>query len=205
MTARIHPTSVVAASAVIGDRTQIWLHCQIREDVRIGEDCILGKNVYVETGVQIGSRVKIQNNVSVFAGVTLEDGVFVGPHVCFTNDRVPRAVNPDGSLKTASDWHIDPTRVCTGAAIGANSTIVCGVTIGAWALIGAGSVVTRSVPAYALVAGNPARRRGWVTPHGERATFDAAGLFVGSDGFTLRLVRDADGERVEACVRDAGA
>lgn len=197
MTARIHPTSVIDPSAVIGDRTQIWLHCQIRERVRIGEDCILGKNVYVETGVVIGDRVKIQNNVSVFAGVTLEDGVFVGPHACFTNDLVPRAINPDGSLKTASDWHITPTRVCTGAAIGANATIVCGVTIGAWALVGAGSVVTRSVPPYALVTGNPARRRGWVTPRGERAVFDPAGIFVGSDGFTLRRVRDADGERVE--------
>jgi UDP-2-acetamido-3-amino-2,3-dideoxy-glucuronate N-acetyltransferase len=197
MTARVHPTAVVAASAVIGDRTQVWLHCQIREDVRIGEDCILGKNVYLDTGVQIGSRCKIQNNVSVFAGVTVEDGVFLGPHVCFTNDRVPRAVNPDGSLKSATDWHIDPTRVCTGAAIGANSTVRCGVTIGAWAMIGAGSVVTRSVPAYALVHGNPARQRGWVTPSGERAAFGVDGRFVDSVGFALRLIRDAAGERVE--------
>jgi UDP-2-acetamido-3-amino-2,3-dideoxy-glucuronate N-acetyltransferase len=201
MTARIHPTSVVAASAAIGDRTQIWLHCQIRDRVRIGEDCILGKNIYVDTGVQIGDRCKIQNNVSVFAGVALEDGVFVGPHVCFTNDRVPRAVNPDGSLKSATDWQITETRVCTGAAIGANSTIVCGVTIGAWAMVGSGSVVSRSVPAYALVYGNPARRHGWVTPAGERVVFDAAGRFVGRDGFALRLVtadgNDADGERVE--------
>lgn len=201
MTARIHPTAIVAGSAVIGDRTQVWLHCQIREHARIGEDCILGKNIYIDTGVRIGDRCKIQNNVSVFAGVTLEDGVFVGPHVCFTNDRVPRAVNPDRSLKAATDWQIAETRVCAGAAIGANSTIVCGVTIGAWAMVGSGSVVTRSVPAYALVYGNPARRHGWVTPAGERAVFDAAGRFVGSDGFTLRLVRDPGsdpgGERVE--------
>ena len=201
MTARIHPTAVVAASAAIGDRTQIWLHCQIRDHVRIGDDCILGKNIYVDTGVRIGDRCKIQNNASVFAGVTLEDGVFVGPHVCFTNDRVPRAVNPDGSLKSATDWQITETRVCTGAAIGANSTIVCGVTIGAWAMVGSGSVVSRSVPAYALVYGNPARRHGWVAPSGERAVFDAAGRFVGRDGFALRLVTgagsDPDGERVE--------
>lgn len=197
MTARIHPTVVVAASAVIGDRTQIWLHCQIRDDVRIGEECILGKNIYVDTGVQIGSRVKIQNNVSLYVGVTIEDGVFLGPHVCFTNDRVPRAVNPDGTLKGLDDWHVDQTRVKTGAALGANTTVVCGVTIGEWAMVGSGSVVTHDVPPYALVYGNPARLRGWVTPRGERATFDAAGLFVGSDGFTLRLVHDGAGDRVD--------
>ncbi len=203
MTARIHPTAVVAASAAIGDRTQIWLHCQIREHARLGEDCILGKNVYVDTGVQIGNRVKIQNNVSVFAGVTIEDGVFLGPHVCFTNDKVPRAVNPDGTLKAATDWHIDETRVQTGAAIGANTTIVCGVTIGAWAMVGSGSVVSRSVPAYALVYGNPARRYGWVTPLGERATFAASDVFTGSDGFALRVIRASatePDERVEPVV-----
>jgi UDP-2-acetamido-3-amino-2,3-dideoxy-glucuronate N-acetyltransferase len=197
MATRIHPTSVVASSAVIGDGTQIWLHCQIRDDVRIGDDCILGKNIYIDTGVQIGSRVKIQNNVSLYAGVTIEDGVFLGPHVCFTNDRVPRAVNPDGSLKGLTDWRVDDTRVQTGAAIGANTTIVCGVTIGAWAMVGSGSVVTRDVPAYALVYGNPARIRGWVTPSGEKAVFDQAGVFVGSDGFTLRRIRGEVGDRVE--------
>jgi len=199
VTARIHPTAVVDPSAVIGARTQVWLHCQIRDHVRIGDDCILGKNIYVDSGVQIGSRTKLQNNVSVFAGVTIEDGVFVGPHVCFTNDLVPRAVNPDGTLKAATDWHITETRVQAGAAIGANSTIVCGVTIGAWAMVGSGSVVTRSVPAFALVYGNPARQHGWVTPAGERATFDGSDVFVGSDGFALRLVRGAAGEpeRVE--------
>ncbi len=199
MTARIHATATVAASAVVGDRSQIWMHCQIREDVRLGEDCILGKNIYLDSGVQIGHRVKIQNNVSVFAGVTIEDGVFVGPHVCFTNDKVPRAVNPDGSLKAATDWQITDTRVQTGAAIGANSTIVCGVTIGAWAMVGSGSVVTRSVPAYALVYGNPARVQGWVTPSGERARFDAGDVFTDSVGFSLRLIRASatEAERVE--------
>lgn len=196
---RIHPTTTVDASAQIGDRTQIWLHCQIREQVRIGDDCILGKNVYVDSGVQIGARTKIQNNVSLFAGVTIADGVFIGPHVCFTNDLVPRAINPDGTLKAATDWQITETRVETGAAIGANATIRCGITIGAWAMIGAGSVVTASVPPYGLAYGNPARLHGWVTPGGERATFDDAGRFVGRDGVELRLVRGRDGapDRVE--------
>ena len=197
MTARIHPSATVADSAVVGARTQIWMHCQIREGVRIGEDCILGKNIYADPGVTIGDRVKIQNNVSLFAGVTIEDGVFLGPHVCFTNDKVPRAINPDGTLKTADDWQITPTRVETGAAIGANTTIVCGVTIGAWAMIGSGSVVSRSVPPYALVYGNPARRHGWVTPSGERAVFDGTDRFTDATGFTLRRVRTPDGERVE--------
>jgi acetyltransferase-like isoleucine patch superfamily enzyme len=194
---KIHPTATVAPSAVIGNGTQIWMHCQIREDARLGEDCILGKNIYVDPGVQVGSRVKIQNNVSLFSGVTLEDGVFVGPHVCFTNDKVPRAVNPDGTLKAATDWQITETRVCTGAAIGANSTIVCGVTIGAWAMIGSGSVVTRSIPPYALAYGNPARPQGWVTPSGAHASFAAGDEFTDDHGFTLRLVRDPDGDRVE--------
>ncbi|HEY5947278.1 MAG TPA: acyltransferase [Kofleriaceae bacterium] len=185
---RIHATAQVASNAAIGEDTQVWLHCQIREHAKIGASCILGKNVYVDTGVQIGDRVKIQNNVSVFAGVTIEDGVFVGPHVCFTNDQVPRAINADGTLKAATDWHIAPTLVRKGAALGANSTILCGLTIGEWAMVGAGSVVTQSVPAYALVYGCPARVMGWVTPNGERAQFDDNGVFIGSDGFTLRLV-----------------
>lgn len=193
MTARVHPTATVAASAVIGDGTQIWLHCQIREDVRIGADCILGKNLYVDSGVVIGDRCKLQNNVSVFAGVTLADGVFVGPHVCFTNDLVPRAINPDGSRKAATDWEITATRVETGAAIGANSTIRCGITIGAWAMIGAGSVVTRSIPAYALAYGNPARVHGWVTPAGERIELADGDVFVGRDGLALRITRGPDG------------
>ncbi len=165
---RIHPTALVSEKANIEDGVQVWLHCQVREDVRIGSGSILGKNVYVDAGVQIGRNVKIQNNVSVFHGVTLEDGVFVGPHVCFTNDKEPRAVNPDLSLKGADDWIVSPTLVKTGAAIGANSTILCGITLGEWSMIGAGSVVTKDVPAHALVAGCPARVLGWVCACGKR-------------------------------------
>lgn len=197
MTARIHPTAQVAASAAVGDGAQIWLHCQVRDHAVIGAESILGKNVYVDTGVTVGARSKIQNNVSLFAGVVIEDGVFLGPHVCFTNDRVPRAINPDGTLKAAADWVVTATRVGTGASVGANTTVVCGITIGAWAMIGAGSVVTRSIPAFALAYGTPARVVGWVTPSGERAHFDDDGRFEGRDGTVLRRHHTADGDRVE--------
>lgn len=173
MTVRIHNTADVSEKASIGDGTSIWHQCQIREGVRIGEKCILGKGVYVDAGVSIGDHVKIQNYVSVFHGVTIEDGVFIGPHVCFTNDMRPRAINPDGSLKAADDWELSPTLIKYGAALGANSTIRCGVTIGAWAMIGSGSVVTRDVPDYGLVMGNPAKLHGYVCPCGEKLAPDA--------------------------------
>jgi UDP-2-acetamido-3-amino-2,3-dideoxy-glucuronate N-acetyltransferase len=168
----IHPSSVVSDQASIGEGTRIWLFCQVREGARIGKDCILAKGVYVDSDVVVGDKVKIQNNASIYLGVTLEDGVFVGPHVCFTNDKVPRAVSPDMSLKGASDWTLGKTRVMAGATLGANATIVCGVTIGRWAMVAAGSVVTADVPDHALVMGNPARVAGWVCAGGERVTID---------------------------------
>jgi UDP-2-acetamido-3-amino-2,3-dideoxy-glucuronate N-acetyltransferase len=164
----IHPSAEVEAGAVIGAGSKIWHLCQVRREARIGMDCVLGRGVFVDIGVQIGNSVKIQNYVSVFHGVTIEDGVFVGPHVCFTNDLAPRAINPDMSVKAVDDWTLTKTLVRAGAAIGANSTIVCGVTVGRWAMVGAGSVVTRDVPDYALVVGNPARILAYVTPAGER-------------------------------------
>ncbi|NMB59986.1 MAG: N-acetyltransferase [Chloroflexi bacterium] len=168
MAVRIHPTSDVAADAVIGDGTAIWLFCQVRPGAHIGKNCNLGKGVYIDNDVQIGDNVKIQNNVSVYHGVTLEDGVFAGPHVCFTNDMRPRAVNPDLSVKSADDCVVSKTLVKKGAGLGANSTIRCGITIGEWAMVGSGSVVTHDVPAYALVYGNPARIHGFVCACGEK-------------------------------------
>lgn len=176
MTIRIHPTAEVSDKIEIGEGSSIWHHAQVREGVRIGTNCIIGKGVYVDAGVPIGNNVKIQNYVSVYHGVKIEDGVFIGPHVCFTNDMRPRAINPDGSLKAADDWVLSETVIKKGAALGANSTIRCGITIGEWAMIGSGSVVTKSVPAHGLVFGNPARLRGFVCACGvelEEESLDA--------------------------------
>lgn len=160
--AYIHLTAEVSPTAQIGRGTSIWNYAQVREHAIIGEECIVGKGVYIDAEVCIGTRVKIQNNASLFKGVTVEDGVFVGPHVCFTNDLFPRAITPDGKLKGAADWTITPTLVKYGASLGAGSIIRCGITIGEFALVGAGAVVTRDVPPHLLVTGNPARLRGYV-------------------------------------------
>lgn len=173
MAVRIHPTAEVSPDAVIGEGTNIWHHCQIRPHAHIGQNCNIGKGVYVDSEVQIGNNVKIQNYVSVYHGVKVEDGVFIGPHVCFTNDMRPRAINPDGSPKAADDWTVSNTLIKRGAALGANSTIRCGITIGDWAMVGSGSVVTRDVPAYGLVYGNPARLHGFVCHCGSKLSKDA--------------------------------
>ena len=158
----VHETAFVADDAELGPGTMVWHLAQIREGARIGADCILGKGAYVGEGVRIGSRVKIQNGASIYSGATIEDGVFVGPHVCFTNDRHPRAINPDGSAKAADDWELGTILVRYGASLGAGSILVAGITVGRWALVAAGSVVVRDVPDHGLVAGNPAREIGLV-------------------------------------------
>jgi len=165
-----HPTSDVSPQAKIGDGTKIWQHCQVRENAVLGMNCILSKGVYIDADVKIGNNVKIQNGISVYHGVTLEDGVFCGPHCVFTNDKRPRSINPDGTLKGGADWVLSETLVRTGAAIGAHATIVCGITIGKWAMIGSGAVVTKDVPDYGLVYGNPARLHGFVCPCGHKLT-----------------------------------
>jgi len=163
----IHKTADVSKDAVIGENTSIWHHCHVREFARIGKNCTLGKNVYIDHHVSIGNNVKIQNNVSVFHGVTIEDNVFVGPHVCFTNDKIPRAVNHDGTIKSAKDWITEKTVVKKGASIGAAATILP-VTIGEWAMVGAGSVVTKDVPPHGLVLGTPAKLVGSVCKCGKK-------------------------------------
>lgn len=168
MPVRIHPTSDVSPKATIGEGTSIWHQAQVRENVHLGQNCIIGKGVYVDFDVYLGDNVKVQNYVSIYHGVTIENGVFVGPHVCFTNDMRPRAINPDGSLKSADDWVLSKTLIGRGAALGANSTIRCGITIGKWAMVGAGSVVTRDIPDYGLAWGNPARLHGFVCPCGAK-------------------------------------
>jgi UDP-2-acetamido-3-amino-2,3-dideoxy-glucuronate N-acetyltransferase len=165
---KIHPSAEVSKQAVIGDGTAIWHQCQIRPGAKIGENCNFGKGVYIDSDVSIGKNVKIQNYVSVFHGVSIDDGVFIGPHVCFTNDLKPRAINPDGSVQSSTDWEVSPTTIGLGASLGANSTIRCGITVGKWAMVGAGSVVTHSVPDHGLVYGNPARLHGFVCYCGDR-------------------------------------
>lgn len=144
-----HPTSIISEEAQIGDNTKIWVNVQVRENACIGSNTIISKDVYIDSDVKIGNNVKIQNGVSVYKGLEIEDDVFVGPCVAFTNDKVPRAFN--------TEWKITPTKVCRGASIGANATIICGVTIGEYAMVAAGSVVTKDVAPYTLVLGNPAR------------------------------------------------
>jgi UDP-2-acetamido-3-amino-2,3-dideoxy-glucuronate N-acetyltransferase len=150
--AKIDPTASIAISSAI------WDYAQIRENVTIGENCVIGRNVYIGPGVVIGSNCKIQNNALIYEPAVLEDGVFIGPAVVLTNDKNPRAVNLDGSIKGPSDWKIVGVTVRNGAAIGANSTCIAPVEIGAWSMVGAGSVVTRNVPAGATVLGNPAKQ-----------------------------------------------
>jgi len=146
---QIHPSALVDSSAQIEDGSVIWVNVQVRENVKIGKNCILSKDVYIDHDVTIGNNCKIQNSVSVYNGVSIESNVFVGPNVSFTNDKVPRAFN--------TNWKVTKTLVKEGASLGANSTIICGIVIGKYSMIAAGSVVTKDVSPYTLVAGNPAR------------------------------------------------
>jgi UDP-2-acetamido-3-amino-2,3-dideoxy-glucuronate N-acetyltransferase len=156
----IHETSEVHESAVVPESTKVWNYAQIRENVVIGENCVIGRNVYIGPGVIIGDNCKIQNNALIYEPAVLEDGVFIGPAAVLTNDRHPRAINADGSTKSATDWNKVGVVVRNGASIGANAVCVAPLEIGEWSVVGAGSVLTRSAESGKLYIGNPAKPRG---------------------------------------------
>ena len=162
MSTRIAPSADVSEQAVIGEGSSIWHLAQVREHAVLGAGCIVGRGAYIGEGARLGDNCKVQNYALVYEPARLGDGVFIGPAVVLTNDRFPRAVNPDGTLKSASDWEAVGVTIGTGAAIGARAVCVAPVSVGEWAMVAAGAVVTRDVPAHALVAGVPARRIGWV-------------------------------------------
>lgn len=174
----IHQDARVNEKATLSEGSKVWGFAQIRENASIGLNCNIGKGSYVGVGVKIGNNCKIQNYALLYEPASLEDGVFVGPAVVFTNDHFPRAINEDGSLKSASDWEPVGVHVQQGASIGANSTCIAPVTIGKWALVGAGSVVLKDVPDYALVVGNPAKRVGWVGTSGHPLRINNSGEWV---------------------------
>lgn len=178
MTVRTQPTAQVDETAQVGEGSTIWDLAQIREKAVLGSGCIIGRGAYVGPGVRIGDNVKLQNYALVYEPARLGDGVFVGPAAVLTNDEYPRAVTPDGRLKSGDDWHAVGVVVGEGAAIGARAVCVAPVTVGRWALVAAGAVVTKDVPDFALVVGVPARRVGWVGRAGRPLTAKGDGTWV---------------------------
>lgn len=193
--ARIAPGADVAPSASLGAGTSVWQAATVREDVSIGENCVIGRGAYLGPGVRLGDNVKVQNHALIYEPAVLGDGAFVGPAVVFTNDTHPRAVTPDGRLKTADDWQAVGVTVHEGASIGARAVCIAPVSVGRWAMVAAGAVVTRDVAEFALVAGVPARRIGWVGRAGVPLVEEGEGRFRCPR--TGVLHRETDGELAE--------
>ena len=199
MGARHAASADIDLSASIGEGTRVWHLAQVREGAQIGADCVVGRGAYIGSGVSVGNRCKVQNLALVYEPAVLEDGVFVGPAAVLTNDTFPRAVNPDGSLKNATDWTAVGVTVRAGASIGARAVCVAPVVIGRWAMVAAGAVVTRDVPDFALVAGVPARRIGWVgragvpLEHGPGTTWQCPRTKDSYEEVDGRLVVTAEG------------
>ena len=170
----IHPSSVIDEGANIGNGTKVWHFSHLMPGSTVGENCIIGQNVFIDRNVSIGSGVKIQNNVSVYNGVRIENDVFLGPSVVFTN-----VINPRSFIERKNEFKT--THVKQGATIGANATILCGIEIGAYAMIGAGSVVVKNVPDFSLIVGNPAKQIGWVNHNGKTLEFDSSGIAICAD------------------------
>lgn len=188
----ISPEAHVNERARVAESARVWELAQIREDAVVGENCVIGRGVYIDAEVVVGDNCKVQNNALIYAPAILEDGAFVGPAAVFTNDTFPRAINPDGTLKQASDWDRRGVLVRRGASIGAGAVVLGGVEVGEWALVAAGAVVTNDVPPHALVVGTPARRVGWVGADGLAMEFTDGHLV---DGGTGRRYRE-EGERL---------
>ncbi len=185
----VHDTAVVDEGCRIGAGTKVWHFTHLMTGCVIGKNCNIGQNVVISPGVVLGDHVKVQNNVSVYTGVTCEDDVFLGPSCVFTN-----VINPRSAISRKKEFL--PTKVCKGASIGANATIICGCVIGEYAMIGAGAVVTKDVPAYALVIGVPARRVGWVSEYGHRLDFNEAGIAVCPESEDEYLFKDGKVARI---------
>ena len=168
----VHPSAEVSPEAQIGSGTKIWHQAQVREHAKIGDNCIIGKGVYVDFNVVIGNNVKIQNGAFIYHGVTIEDGVFIGPHVCLTNDKLPRAITPDGVPAKDGDWEVGQILIKQGASLGAGVIVLPGVTVGRFAMVGAGAVVVRDIPDHGLVIGIPAKLMGFVCKCGRRLVED---------------------------------
>jgi acetyltransferase-like isoleucine patch superfamily enzyme len=186
----------VSPHAVVASTTKIWELAQVREHASVGENCIIGRGAYIGSGVVVGKNCKIQNDAMIYEPAFLEDGVFIGPNVVLTNDHFPRAINPDGTLKSASDWAPVGVTIKYGASVGAHSVCIAPVVIGEWALVGSGSVVTKDVPSHAIVVGNPARQIGWVGKTGQPLVAADNGEFVCPTSLQIYVV-DEMGQLLE--------